>query len=744
MIMPEMRRPIALAGVALLLLASSAARISAGEARATFIENPKYRPLAPRQRGKTYRPPGGPEIARKNPIIWAWRLELADGSGLAFGGYSIRTDDPKAHTRVKRGGKWVDVHQELRRKNPLQKHCDELRKLRRPLHRVTSLARHIYLEGVDAGKERDFLARKVTPGVKDLLARLGTTVTALRAQGGLDAVGAGQQKRALARLQKVIPALRALGTSGSHQKFVALRGARIELERAADLLDAEPPARALSMVAYDTKTGLYAVYGGDHLDYLSNDIWTFDPKALRWRQRHPRSGPEPRANHFLVGDGKGRLKMLGGYIYHPGKRIRGWESFHYLHAGPGEWVYDLLTDTWRGPAGSQPSSADVRTYRTGGCLPDHFTAGPRPNAAAHEGVLKSLPKNTWVDLKPSKRFGGGRDWGTAAMDPDRDMIYLYSGGHCVYSGADVLHYHLGTNRWDQPVETELPPGYNGAGESVPGWTFNRRAWITGHTWNGYGYHPGLKRLIVNGRQGLLNQHLDPHTYVYDPDLGDWEKRGRTTKAFDIYGTQVRHAPGLGMITWYGRDVWRMNDKTLDWKKLPVKGKLPGSRVDFCGLVYESKRKRVLFFSGGTYQGKPYSGEVFALAIPSLQATSFKPAGSEHIKALYAGKENTLGTWILREVVYHPGADLFIFSSNVRGGYTVALDPKKNRWVGVKLPGKPPWGLSSGMLYDAKRDLIYSVNHRARVSALRLDPKTLVIKPLAEVVAEIKKNGKAKK
>ena len=88
--------------------------------------------------------------------------------------------------------------------------------------------------------------------------------------------------------------------------------------------------------------------------------------------------------------------------------------------------------------------------------------------------------------------------------------------------------------------------------------------------------------------------------------------------------------------------------------------------------------------------------------------------------------------------------MFLFSSNLPGGYTAALDVKGNRWVGLKLPGPHPWGLSSAMAYDAKRDLIYSVGTRADVSALRLDPKTLEIKTLAEIAAEMPKASRTGK
>jgi hypothetical protein len=297
------------------------------------------------------------------------------------------------------------------------------------------------------------------------------------------------------------------------------------------------------------------------------------------------------------------------------------------------------------------------------------------------------------------------------------------------------------------VEVEYPINYIGAsGSSVPGWSFNRRPWVTNHLWNSYRYHPGLRRLVVAGRytspcwpKGMGNP--DVNLYFYDPDLADWEKRTPNNVEMSCMGAQILHVPGLGMIEWGN---WLLDDAKFEWKKLGAKGKLPGAGIDFCGFVHDPKRNRVLFFSGGTYNGTPYSGEVFAMAVPSLEVTSFKPDSSEHIKALYAGKENSLGTWILREVVYHPGTDMFIFSSNLPGGYTAALDVKGNRWVGLKLPGTHPWGLSSALAYDARRDLIYSVGTRADVSALRLDPKTLEVKTLAEIAADAPKAGGAGK
>jgi hypothetical protein len=196
-----------------------------------------------------------------------------------------------------------------------------------------------------------------------------------------------------------------------------------------------------------------------------------------------------------------------------------------------------------------------------------------------------------------------------------------------------------------------------------------------------------------------------------------------------------------MITWAGAEIWKLDDKTLNWERQAVKGKLPGSRCDFSGLVYDPQRKRELLFSGGDYNGNPFSGEVFAVAVPNLEASSFKPEGSEHIKALYAGKENSLSVWVLREIAYHPGMDVFLFGSKLPGGYMAALDSKNNRWVGLKIPGAYPWGLGAGLAYDAKRDLFFALGCNGEASAMKLDPKTVVVKTFAEIVAEAGSAGK---
>lgn len=701
-----------------------------------------YEPPLPRQRGTEFKIGCG---SHNDDIMWGWQIELNDGSGFAFGGIASwtmqvvngatqRVDDAKVHTKVLRDGTWITLTDELRKNNPMQKHHDALWNLRGPLQRITSRARHIYFEGRTEAAERQYVEKEIFPPAKTWLKQFNEVHSELvKSSTGNDAYCAGQIEKALALLKDVSVAVGAIGLRVTPEQLEALRLARVNLESAAELLDAEPPSRALSMPAYDEKTRSYIIFGGDHLDYLMNDVWVFDPQKIKWQQRHPGQTPEPRAGHYFMTNGDGRILMRGGYIYGRNPKPQGWSSAHYVHAGPGDWYYDVAKNIWTGPEGAETVAGNLRHYRSGNYLPNYFTAGERPDALAHEKILANLLVNTWVDLQPPLRFAGNRDWGTMGYDSERDMFYFYNGGHSAYGGTDVAHYHIAANRWDQLVEVELPLNYIGAsGSSAPGMSFNRRPWITNHIWNSQRYHPLIKRLVTAGRYispcfPREKGQPDPNTYLYDPDLGDWEKRVPNSAVMSCMEAQLLYVPDYGMIEW-GR--WRFNDETLDWEKIVAQGKLPSASIDFCGFAYDSKRKRVLFFSGGTYSGKPYSGEVFAMAIPSLEISSFTPDGTERFKDLYAGRENTLGRWILREVVYLPKLDMMLFSSNLVGGYSMALDLSNNRWVALKLPGPHPAGLSTSMAYDAKRDLVFSVGTRADVSVLRLDAKALKIVPVA--------------
>jgi len=222
--------------------------------------------------------------------------------------------------------------------------------------------------------------------------------------------------------------------------MAAMRKGQIELEIAAEPLDAEPAPRALSRIVWDAKTKLYTLFGGEHMDYSTNDLWVFDPASAAGSSatRAPPRGPLRRA---LDASGDGKLVMRGGCAHEPGK--------NYFHIGPAKWIYDLEKNTWTADGHQEKTwPSDTRSakyYPPAG--PEHFMKGARPDAAANEAKLKALPVNTWVKMKTAVPLGG-RDWATWVYDTDRDMLYVWAGGHSSYPGNDVARYHLATDRWE--------------------------------------------------------------------------------------------------------------------------------------------------------------------------------------------------------------------------------------------------------------------------------------------------------
>lgn len=294
--------------------------------------------LAGAPQEKAYRLPSTDLKAR---VIWGASLEVPDGPSLAFGGQDQAADDGNAHTRIRRGGEWTAIHEELRAKNPLQGAwgiCEARRRLQKAA-RARTRTRHF--EGLPAEAETDH---------------------------------AGLAAADLARLPEAPGIGRAIRLLES--------GDRDALERAAELLDAEPPPRALSPIVRHPGRKVFVIFGGDHLDYLTNGLWLFDPAALSRTRRHPPSAPPPRANHALrVDDGK--LVLSGGYTYTSSTDHVGGQ---YRNLGDGEWTYD--------------SDADARTGGRGDpvSLPDPLRRGERPfhgrgdaaagrgRAAAHAGL----------------------------------------------------------------------------------------------------------------------------------------------------------------------------------------------------------------------------------------------------------------------------------------------------------------------------------------------------------------------
>ncbi|NQU25729.1 MAG: hypothetical protein HQ567_30950, partial [Candidatus Nealsonbacteria bacterium] len=541
-----------------------------------------------------------------------------------------------------------------------------------------------------------------------------------------DEYAGGQIRFSAGRLNRAKACLVPFGLRVSTKAIRQWHEAQIHLELAAEALDAEPPPRAIecglpetdrppSGIAYDAQTNLYILFGGDHLDYLTNDTWLFDPEQRRWLQRHPRRAPPPRAGHRLDAVGDGTIRMTGGYTYTSNTDYCGGQ---YADLDDGPWVYDLDSNTWRG---EKLAEGDMRVYRTGPFHPDHYLQGDRPDAAAFGAWLAALPTNRWMPTDPPFRPRLNRDWGTARMDPDRDLMLRFSGGHSAHGGTDVPHFHFATNRWELPYPVEFPLGQLYSNTSYPrGPNFNLRPWMTGHTYQNYAYDLPTRKLVMAGRPR--------HFYLYDPDVADWIARGEKPPAmiynscfYDLTLVATPH----GAVCWgkNGR-VCLFDGKRSAWRELELSGdELPGACVDNSTIAYDGRRDRLLMFRK-PYGKAPYDGQVYSLNMKTRAVNVLSPSGKEHAHTIA----------FIDRCCYDPQHDLVLMASYLtgRGDHTPtpAYDCAADRWIELDVgyeigrrndrpDRKFPHGRSCGIMFDPKRKLIWGTDTNSQVYVLRL-------------------------
>jgi hypothetical protein len=289
----------------------------------------------------------------------------------------------------------------------------------------------------------------------------------------------------------------------------------------------------------------------------------------------------------------------------------------------------------------------------------------------------------------------------------------------------VLQYHVHTNRWELTAPVEFPLGqlYNNT-EYPDGWNFNHRPWITGHTYQNYGYDPNLKMMLFTGKR--------EHCYVYDPDLGDWTTRFAKPKGMvygDCFYTLTLTSTPKGLVCWTNQgQLFRFEGG--EWRELPVKGaKMPGSVVDNSTIVYDSKRDRLLAVRKGYGDKNQFDGTIAIVEVKSGEVSLLSPTGKEKAVAvpyLCQFRYDTANDLVLGGCTLEPDAD------GVRR--TPAYDCAGDRWVSLKIGGDDPSGkkgrnVSLGMMVDAKRKLYWAVDTNSNVYVLRLDVSAADLKPL---------------
>ena len=566
--------------------------------------------------------------------------------------------------------------------------------------------------------------------------------------------------QARSRVSKALAAMEpvAAGFAAGEVSAALLKGvfsAAWLLDEAADCVRAFPGARFLAGVGYDPANRSVLVFGGDHGDYLLNDTWVYECETRTWRQVFPAVAPKARmaAGKVFWLPKQKRLAVAGGRtnptkFYHQQRATVPMDDVWSFDRGSGEWSL-LNPGGGKGPrpnltsalavgdddvmlglsvrgkyqntkaeywmmrmvtvAGADASKVGVpagtRTYFsiTKEYDPCWYDAAPRGSRKTVEDWLAKLKPNTWTAVPRSPRPAPRREWGTVVFDPDRDQWYHWSGGHMADLSDMVSTYHPAINRWSVP--------YVG-GILSKGVGFNGRPDCRNHTYLSYDYDPVSKKLVTVSTGG---------TCVYDPDRREFEPRIDSPTAFHPFYVCVVGTP-KGVV-YQGPGFFGVLDVAeRKWKKLPIKGSYSPPKVDGTGLCYDSKRDVIWNASFLGYQ-KP-SGKIWRYDMKTGVATELKPKNLETI-----GKdERAFRT--LREMVYLPKMDLVLFN-NFYKGRQVAYDPTANAWVllgtGVADPKRGrPAGVSVGLMYDARRDLVWAMDGAQKMFVIRLDPETLTV------------------
>ncbi|HTN75404.1 MAG TPA: kelch repeat-containing protein, partial [Pirellulaceae bacterium] len=651
-----------------------------------------------------------PAVDLKQPVVWGSEASTSDGVTLSFGGLDQSAVDGRPRTRLKVGDQWQELAAPAidSRFAALQWKGHLLTTLK---PRLALLRRHYF---DDYASDQPVASREaIDSTLAELKKALTQDLDLLDSGVGKDTSALLQQEKAARQLlHKANDYLTAARADKLPSLLSALFQVQVLAERANACLASEPPPRTLSPLVYDPQTKLFVLFGGDHFDYLSNDLWVFDPATKQWEARHPASAPRGRANHRWELLPEGKLKLTGGYTYTNSTDYVGGQ---YIDLDDGDWIYDIAANRWTGSDKTTPSGE--RTYRSGPFHPDFYLQGPAPDAKGFQRLVADLPVNTWVATNPIHKPKLNRDWGTAVLAPDLDLMLRWSGGHSAHGGTDVLHYHLRTNRWELTAPVEFPLGQLYTNTEYPlGVSFNVAAWITGHTYQSYAYDAKAQRMWFTGQR--------KEAFGYSPLLGAWTDRQPKPAGMNydssFYTLTLTPIPtGLACWTQDGR-LFHLAAGGAQWEEFKLAGdKLIGSRVDNSTLTYDAKRDRLLFFRKDYGDDKFYDGVVQTVDLKSKAVGTLVPDGAAAAKQIS----------YLCQLRYDSEHDLVLagctLPKNEQGERrTPAYDCGNNRWVSLKIGGEDPSGpkgrnVSLGLMYDAQRNCFWATDTNCQVYLLRL-------------------------
>ncbi|MHC4915239.1 MAG: kelch repeat-containing protein [Planctomycetota bacterium] len=723
---------------------------------------PKNSPLAPDLPGAKfngYRP------------HWTWGALCYDPVNrevLLFGGASVVTErgDPGTWVYSIADNEWKKVARGSAEMNALREDAEALQ---RKAHATVAACRNRYYRT----ELKENSARKLSAVLGSVLAAKDIESLAGKLKStGAKGHEKKQVERAAGELAAALGGYRKLlGSVDTGVDPARIRAATEivgKLRRAGIALSSQPPPRCFSPMVFDPKTKKILLFGGNQLDRNLADTWAYDTATRTWEEHRPELSPSPRHSHGLVYLPKSRkVALVGGWR----TRVEGKHEDHFALT-PEAWTYDAAARKWtlvrrwedkkltarRGPfegivfhgalnnvvnmAADENDTVVLRaTENTWACRlegsvgdpaatakhgvppgsesmlaapgekrsPGWYDSAPPPDPAKIAGFLKNLPVNKWVVADEGGRQRPGYAYCTINIDPDRDQLLVWAGGHSTTHGTEITRYSLATGRWHIDYSPQIAMSY---GRTLwgKGYAYGYRPWMPRHSWGSYGYDTVAKRLIIF-------KNTDPVSLLFNPDAGDFDRPVPQPFSGQHQAGQACATP-KGLVAWTVDGLFLFEAEKRAWRKLAVKGgKLPRTSDDLARLEYDSKRGQLLFLAA-PYGGK-HEGKVHTYSLASGEMKTLVPENRELVAKFK----------FLREFRYVPSADMLV---DMMG---LAYDLEANKWTRLKFDVGAFMRLSraktapiisansQGLAYDPKRDLLWAVNgygSRKAVLVMKLD------------------------
>ncbi len=273
----------------------------------------------------------------------------------------------------------------------------------------------------------------------------------------------------------------------------------------------------------------------------------------------------------------------------------------------------------------------------------------------------------------------------------------------------MAHYSPVSGRLVEGFDADEP--YGGEGDGGFDSSVLNRPWIPhGHTYSQYAYNPKCK-LLVNGRG-----------YLYDPERMDWLRieRLRLPYTFGWDSTVLKASPH-GAVAWAKRGngadsgLW-LFDREKGWVDLEPKGSPGVASFDSRGMVFDSKRDRMVFSGAGSAYGKISNGGLGAFDFRTKAVEAITP-GNIELNKTTNGRELAYvdhADWMLTGDLYVQG------DAKTGQRYTRVYDCAKNKCFLLDA-GLVADGYSVGWMYDPKRKLVYAFTTQGQAWAMKVNP-----------------------